>query len=118
MIKQLDKKPKGLFQKLPDHYMWFELHDESKAYAYVGIEIIDIWAALHLHILQWNHNILRSILQDWIEIKGICKQFGAKQLVASNDDVHDKKWFKFIRLFGFPEPQHVLISKQRIENGN
>jgi len=114
MIIQATEKPKGYFTKLPDHYLWFDLFDEHGTYAYVGIEIIDIWASFHTHIIRWSHCIAKSLKLDWEELVFLCKEKGVKIAVASNEDMNDTRWPKFIKLFGFPEPQTVLISKQEL----
>jgi len=114
MVKRLDKKPDGYFTKLPDHYMWFELYYKSELYCYVGIEIISIWASFHTHVMKWNHNIAKTLFADWHTLKKICKGLGVTQLIASNENLEDKRWPKFIKMFGFSEPQAILISKQEL----
>ena len=114
MVKQLSVKPEGYFTKLPNHYMWFELYHKSEIYCYIGIEIIGMWASLHTHIIRWNHNTVKTLLKDWETLKHICRELGATQAVASNEDLKDKRWPKFIRMFGFAEPQAILISKQEL----
>ena len=110
----LKNKPDGFFKKLPDHYIWLELYDNKGTYGYCGVEIIVPWASIHTEITRWSHKVARSLIEDWKEIKEICRFGGATQAIASNDDMQDDRWFKFIRLFGFPEPQPVLISKQEL----
>lgn len=114
MIIQATEKPSGYFEKLPDHYLWFNLFDENGTYAYIGIEVIDKWASFHTHITRWSHGIAKSLKMDWKELVLICKKLGATVAIASNDDMNDTRWPKFIKLFGFPKPQPVLISKQEI----
>ena len=114
MIKQLEQKPEGLFKKLPDHYMWFELYYKKEVYCYIGIEIISVWAAFHMHVIKWNHNITKTFFKDWKTLKATCRELGATTVIASNEDLNDKKWPKFIKMFGFPEPKHLLISNQEI----
>jgi len=114
LIIYLDNKPLGRFEKLPDHYIWLELYDNKGTYGYVGVEIISIWASIHTEITRWNHKVVRSLINDWKEIKSICRREGATQAIASNNDLQDDRWPKFIGLFGFPEPHIILISKQEL----
>ena len=113
MVKRIDK-PEGYFTKLPDHYMWYELTYKNETYCYVGIEIISIWASFHTHVLKWSHNIAKELHYDWKELKFISRSFGATQAIASNDDLDDARWPKFIKMFGFPEPQKIYLSKQEL----
>ena len=113
MIKRCEK-PEGYFTNLPNHYMWFELYYKDEIYCYAGIEIVDIRASFHTHVLKWNHNIAKQILYDWEDLKFIVKSFGATQAIASNENLEDTRWPKFIKMFGFSEPQKILISIQEL----
>ena len=114
MVKVLNHKPFDRFKKLPDHYIWLQLWDNKGTYGYCGVEIIPPWASIHTEITRWSHKIARSLKEDWKEIKEMCIREGATQAIASNDDIEYDRWPKFIRLFGFPEPQPVLMSKQEL----
>ena len=115
MVKRLDKKPEGYFkQSHNDNFMWFELSYKKEPYAYVAIEILGTFASLHTEMIRWSHNIAKIMQIDWEEIKFIYKRFGIKEMIASNDDVNDKRWPKFIRLFGFDKPKPILVSRQEI----
>jgi hypothetical protein len=115
MIRRLEQKPEGKFEKLPNHYMWFDFCNEDGTYAYVGVEIISIWASFHTEVIRWNHNIAKIFKKDWGNLKILAKSRGAKIAIASNENVDDiKRWTKFIKLFGFPKPKTILMSEQEL----
>jgi hypothetical protein len=114
MVKQLIEKPDGYFINASENFMWFGLYYKKEPYAYVAIEVLGTFASLHTEMIKWSHNIAKMMQIDWEAIKFICKQIGIKEVIASNNDVKDKKWPKFIRLFGFDEPEPILASRQEI----
>jgi len=115
MVKKILEKPKGYFkQACSDNLMWFGLYYKKELYAYAAIEILGAFASLHTELIRWNHNIAKTMQIDWEEIKFICKCLGIKEMVASNNDVNDKRWPKFIRMFGFDSPKPILVSRQEI----
>ena len=114
MVKRLDKKPEGFFVDSAGNFMWFGFYYKNEIYAYVAIELLGSIASVHTEMVRWSHRIARTMQIDWEEIKFICKSFGVVEVVASNNDVNDKRWPKFIRLFGFPEPKPILVSRQEI----
>jgi len=93
----------------------FDLFDENGIYAKVRVDIINNqYASFHSENLRWSHNIAKSMKKDWEWLKNWCREKGIIELVASNSDIGDKRWPKYIRLFGFPEPQLVSVSKQEL----
>jgi len=114
MVKRLDKKPEGYFKGSADNFMWFGLYYKKEVYAYAAIEILGTFASLHTEMVKWSHSVARMMKIDWEEIKFICKSLGVVEMVASNNNVNDKRWPKFIRLFGFSEPKPILVSRQEI----
>jgi hypothetical protein len=114
MVKRLLEKPTGYFVDAHEDFIWFGLYYKNEPYAYVAIEVLGTFASLHTEMIKWSHNIARVMQIDWEEIKFLCKQGGIKEVIASNSDVKDKKWPKFIRLFGFDEPKPILASRQEI----
>lgn len=92
----------------------FEGFDEDGPYVKVKIDMIPPWASFHSEHIRWNHKVARSMIEDWKKIKSICKSRGVKELIATNANVNDKRWPKYIRLFGFKEPTLVSVSKQEI----
>lgn len=114
MVKRLTKKPEGYFKGSADNFMWFGLYYKKEVYAYAAIEILGNFASVHTEMIKWSHRIARTMKIDWEEIKFICRSLGTVEMIASNNDVDDKRWAKFIRLFGFPEPKPILVSRQEI----
>jgi len=115
MVKRLRNKPYGYFKDAPiNNFLWFEFSYKKEPYAYIAIEVIGAFASAHTEMVKWSHNIAKTMKTDWEEIKSICRSLGVKEVVASNNDVNDKRWPKFIRLFGFDEPKPILVSRQEI----
>jgi len=115
MVKSLPNKPDGYFEGVNnDTFLWFEFSYKKEPYAYIAIEVIGTFASAHTEMMKWSHNIAKTMRTDWEEIKSICRSLGVKEVVASNNDVNDKRWPKFIRLFGFDEPNPILVSRQEI----
>ena len=114
MIKSLKKKPENHFEHLPDDYLWFKLFNRNYIYAFLGIQIIGSLCAIHLEIIKWNHFILKELKNDWLQVKDFCKCKGCLSIIASNSDLSDNRWPRFIKYFDFPYPSNVLISKQEL----
>ena len=114
MVKRLENKPEGYFKEGLDNFMWFGLYYKKEVYGYAAIEIMGTFASVHTEMVRWSHHVARTMKIDWEEIKFICKFLGVIEMIASNNDVNDKRWRKFIRLFGFPEPKPILVSRQEI----
>ena len=116
MVKRLSNRPKGYFKQVhnEDNFIWFALYYKKEICAYTAIEVLGLFASIHTEIIKWNHNIARVLKADWEELKFICKRHGVKEVVASNNDVEDKRWPKFIKIYGFPKPEPILVSRQEI----
>lgn len=111
----LAEKPSGYFDHLmSENIIWFNCYDKNGTYCFIAIEIAGQIASTHIHIFRWSHGIKKSLAQDWEEIKNICKSNGVQQIIASNQDIDDDRWPKFIKMFGFGVPQLVYMSKQEI----
>lgn len=115
MIRAI-KKPDKHFDHLGDgkSWTWFVVYYNDTVCAYVGVEVVGSLAAIHVKVFKWNHNVLKVWREDWAFVKNFCKTRGANTMVASNTDMEDTVWPKFIEMFGFPSPQKVLISNQEI----
>lgn len=83
------------------------------------LEIVKPQATIHFDVQRWNRKVAVTILEDWEEIKEILKNEGVKNILVTYMDIKkEKKWAKFIQLFGFPEPRHILISNMRLDDGD
>ena len=111
MVKRLEKKP---FEQASDDILWLGLYYKKELYCYFGIELLKHFVSAHAEVVKWNHNIAKMFKIDWEEIKFICKSLGANEIIASNDNLNDKRWPKFIKMFGFSEPKLILVSRQEI----
>ena len=109
MTRLLKKRPEGIkiFDGLCNTAVYFENYDDAGPYAYVGFEIYANKANLHMLILRWSHNIAKKLKEDWDIHALMLMEFGVDLVVAIGQDAEDKRWHKFVRLFGFPKPQMV-----------
>lgn len=114
MIRKIKTKPEKVFDHLPDNYDWYELYYNGTLYAHIGIDICYDIASFHMNVDVWSHNIKKELVYDWKTLKLICKNRGVNFLVASNSNLEDPTWVKFIKMFGFPEPEYMAISKQEL----
>jgi hypothetical protein len=115
MIRRLYKKPDTGFEHLAEDYTWLECYDYNGPYCVVAIDIANNGiAALHAKMSRWNHHVLKSFLIDWEKIKRICKSKDCNLLVVTTRNTQDKKWQKFVSLFGFKKTDLLLVSQQEI----
>ena len=114
MIRIMDNKPHDLFDFIiTSNVVFIQGYNENGIYGYCAIEIIEVLATLHVHMLRYTHNILKTLKRDWITIEDYCKSIGIKRLLAANY-TNDEKWYKFIQQFGFDKPYIVLMSVKEI----
>lgn len=99
--------------------MQFRVEWNDVKYAELTIEIVNsITASIHFMVLKWTRTAGALILEDWEEVKDILRKEGVKEIIVTYSDIDkEKHWAKFIQLFGFPTPKHILISSMRLENG-
>jgi hypothetical protein len=116
MVKRVSNRPRGHFKEVhnEDNFIWFALYYKKEIYAYIGIDVAGSFGSGHIEMIKWSHNVAKMLKIDWEEIKFICNSYGVKRILASNRDVEDKRWPKFIKLLGFPKPTSILVSEQEI----
>lgn len=116
MIRLLKKRPEPveIFGGLCDNALFYEHHDETEPYAYTGFEIYSNRARVHMHILRWSHTIAKNLKADWNLHGLMLLELGVDNIIAINEDAEDKRWYKFIRLFGFGKPIMVQQAKLKI----
>ena len=120
LLKSLHKKPK-VFEHLTDKYdyIWFEMANPQGAVAYVAAQISQQSAGIHCEVVKWNHHSRKIIADDWKMLKaylktiGIRELFVLKEITPTNQKTTDKL-IKFIKLYGFPEPNKYYLSKLEI----
>lgn len=114
MIQTIEKPEE--FNHLPDNCSWISLNNGAGLIAYLGIQRINTEsAAIHMHVLRWSHNVLKTLKIDWQAIVKALHGDGVRYLIAANDDIGDTRWPKFIKYFGFPEPKLTKYSKQELK---
>lgn len=110
MINQI-LKPDG-FEHLNDDgtWIWMEFHDGKNAIGNMGLQIQNGHAGVHYRSIRWSHNTAKILRKDWKIILETLKEYGIKDITATHLDINDKKWPKFIKIFGFPEPKPMNVS--------
>ena len=113
MLECIAEKP-NCFNHIADPTLNFRAINETGIYMEVAVQENNTMASLHVDIKHWNHNVLKELFKDWEALRFVMAGRGTTKVVASNSDVHDDKWKRFIAYFGFPEPKTILISEQEI----
>jgi len=90
---------------------YFALSDDKGVFAYLCVDKRHNQALIHLKMLRWSALIRKEMEQDWNEVLMFCIKNGINSLAAVNDDYKDKRWAKFIGIFGFPEPTTYAVSE-------
>jgi len=93
----------------------FEFSDSKGPYFYLGFEVYGIFCSVHMKVLRWSHNTVKQGMIDFKHWQNkVLKPKGISRVIASYKNPEDKKMLKFIRLFGFPKPEKVMISTMEI----
>ncbi len=115
MIYSLRNKPTGIFEHLQGRHDWIMAFNDDGPYGYMAINMDGQGsAAFHVHMLRWGAMVFKELKKDWPLVKRFCRANECYQLVASNLNISDERWPKFIKYFGFPEPQLIWMSVQRV----
>ncbi len=93
---------------------YFELRKNHEVYGHCAVQIHGEMASIHLVFKRWTLSIFRESLKDWGSIRKNLKIRGITQIVASQDNLEDKKWERFIKHFGFDDVQIVKMAVQEI----
>lgn len=113
MVIKLVEKPEGQLKDVNDKCIYFEFTYKDNPYAYFAFQLFDESAIIHNDVVKWNHNIAKQAQIDFKYVLGFLKAIGMKKVIALYPGI-DKKWIKFIKMFGFPEPEHLLSSTKEL----
>lgn len=114
MLTQARKKPE-IFSHLSDDAYYFDVTFLGSQCAHVAVEHNGDVGYIHIEVAKWTRDFGKTIVQDFLELKDFLVQHGIHKLVATNENLEDEvRWAKFIELFGFPEPDTVLVSMREI----
>lgn len=83
------------------HTYKFSLYYNRDKIGYVGIDIIDNTASLHLIFTKFTPGIYKELQEAFKSIKSFIRSTGCSKLVATNYEYENRLWIKFIKLFGF-----------------
>ena len=79
-------------------------------YAYCHVQTFEEFAYVHLKVIRFSHETLRTMLGDFTMLKDLLARCGVKCLVGYRkaEEAPDL-WFKFIRLAGFSKAEAVKV---------
>ncbi len=113
MINKLTYRPEEMKHLFADN-VFFAVSDENGVYCYVALGLKHNEGLVHINVLRWSKTVRKAILMDWELILKYCRAHGCKRLTAANDDYQDKRWPKFIKLFGFPPPRIIALAQREV----
>ena len=117
MVIKLAEKPKDQLKDLNDDCVYFEFTYKDEPYAYFGFRLFSDTAIVHNDVTKWNHNIAKQAQTDFKYTLDFLKRLGIEKIIALWKTEHpkaDAKWIKFIRMFGFSEPEYLLKAVKEI----
>ena len=85
--------------------MYFKGVDKQRLYCFIHIQKLEDIAYLHLEVILFGANIVKSMKRDLEQLKDILRSFGIKRIVGSHEARGSEKWGRFLRLVGFPPIQ-------------
>lgn len=117
-VQQLRRCPK-VFQvrrgNLGDTVHYLSVLAGRNTVAYLAIAVSGDVANIHIEVPKWSKLVGVTLIEAWEPVKDWMRFWGCSHVVAANDNIQDElRWGKFIALFGFLKPQHVLYSEQEL----
>ena len=117
MIEFIQERPADVLPNLRDTCFWFVIRNGQEIYAVGALEPVEDIMGVHLEMKRWSHTALKVMREDWKEVVQFARYFKCRRLIASNTNIEDKRWPRFISHFGFPEPTGILVSQQEVRDG-
>ena len=113
MLAKVNNIPKE-FHGIKDIVGVWACFNELDPYGDVCLQEIEAnKVAIHLNITTWYKSLIPVMIDDFKYLLTLCQNYD--YIVASNPDVDDKRWRKFIKLFGCPKPIKMQISVMEIK---
>lgn len=114
MIKPTQDRPEIFNCFQGESYAWFELHDDDGLYGYMALRKRGKYADIHVELTRWTHTVLKHMKTiARLELKDMCRTNKVERLIARKEG-HDTVWPKFIKHFGFCEPERIQMSYMEI----
>ena len=103
-----------VFDHIADEgYKFFGLDD----YGYIALRRRCKFADVHIEVHRWSHSVLKHLKKHVLpEVKSMCRAVGVERIIAQKTGI-DKRWPKFIKHFGFIEPETIQMSYMDVNNG-
>ncbi len=97
-------------------YDFYEGVFHGETYGYLAISNLpDPEAVVHFVFNRFKPGSFKQSVIDWFELLKIIKKRGIKRVHAINHNINDAgKWAKFIQLYGFNEPQVLMMSTMEV----
>ena len=117
IIQEVKKRP-DCFNKLnldEYNYRFVECWYGDLVFGSIAFLIIGKECLFHMDVNNWTPSIARTLKWGvFDELFPYLKEHGVRKVAAIKDDIEDKKWHKFIAMFGFGEPINIMYSQRRI----
>lgn len=113
MVKKLDKKPNDYLKDIKGDCLYFEFLYQDRPFAYFAFQRFADAAVIHNEVLEWNHNIAKTAKMDFEFLSGFLKSLGIKKIEAFYPKI-EKRWIKFVKMFGFSEPEYLLKATKEL----
>jgi len=113
MVIKLAEKPENQLKDVNDECIYFEFTYKDEPYAYFGFQLFSSTAIIHNDVTKWNHNIAKQAQSDFKYTVDFLKRLGVKKIIALYPEVN-AKWVKFIKMFGFSDPEYLLKAVKEI----
>ena len=102
------------FKHIATTSRWYELVDDKGVFGYMALKEELPAVGLHLEILRWSHNVLKTMIEDWQWVLHVVRQMGATNIYATNPNYKDRRWAKLLKHFGFPEPKVMALTVMEV----
>lgn len=85
--------------------MYFKGMDKQRLYCFIHIQEFEDMAYLHLEVILFGANILKTMKRDLEQLKDELRGRGIKRIVGSHKAEGSEKWGRFLCLMGFSPMQ-------------
>ena len=85
-------------------------------YCYAAFSKMTPVCMLHFEIIRFNHNIMKSIICDWNELKKVLKDHGMTGFVITKRGnlAENTTFVKFLGKLGLATPKEALIAEYEV----
>jgi len=108
MIKRCEQP--DCFKHLEDGFIYYKELNVSGDYVYAAFTSTQP-SYLHLEVVRFSHNIMKSIICDWHELRKCMKERNiTSYIITKNGNLEsNRSYIKFLNKLGMSSPHEVLI---------